>query len=360
MSTTTPLPAGLRWTKPFLVLLAALGIGTLLMAPMVAMEPRDLPLAVVNLDEGVETPQGQVNAGEQVIEAIQSDDANGLVAWRALDDQAALDAALEDNDVYAALVVPADFGVSQAMAQQGQGEASPLRLIVNEGKNPMVTGQLSGSLSALTAGSDLPVETEYYHEVPDSLGLVASFLPMVLMILTYISSYATGVVIRSVFPLRATGRAARVATQLGVAALAAIAVGYLGSSILDAMVDLEVSVPDVAPFMAISSFALMTLVIGSVNWIGLVGMAVPILILVLGLGPADLPFEFLPVFWQDFVYPWNPLRFLADGARAVLYQGAGWWNPATLGLVLTALIGIVLVATSVLTPRRDKGQRAAA
>lgn len=110
-------------------------------------------------------------------------------------------------------------------------------------------------------------------------------------------------------------------------------------------------------FLAIASFALMTIVIGSINGVGMVGMAVPVLILVLGLGPADLPYEFLPSFWQHWVYPWNPLQFLANGARALLFQGAGWWNAATLGLIITAAVGCALVVASVLTPHAEKSPR---
>lgn len=360
MNTSAPQPSRLRWIKPFAVLLAALGLGALLMAPMVGMEPRDLPIALVNLDEGVSTAQGQLDAGAQVADAISGDDADGMIAWQPLSDQAALDQALEDNDVYAAFVVPADFSASQIADRLGQGEASPVTLIVNEGKNPMVTNLLSGQITALTAGSDLALVTQAHHEVPDSLALLASFLPMVFMILAYISSYATGIVIRSTFPLGATGRARTTVTQLAVAALAAIAIGIAGSAILTAMVDVDLSVLDAAPFMAIASFALMTLVIGSVNWIGMAGMAVPVAILVLGLGTANLPFEFLPGFWQDLVYPWNPLRLLAEGARALLFQGAGWWNAATPGLVATAVVGVGLVTTSVLAPRRRAREAVAA
>lgn len=341
-----------RWIRPFVVLLVALGAGALLMAPMVSMEPRDLPVAVVDLDEGMETAAGRVSAGGQVAAAVQENDGDGMIEWVLLSSQTELDAALADGDVYAALVIPADFTASQAAAQQGAGEVSALRLVINEGKNPMVTSQLSGSLAALAPGSGVPVQTEYYDEVPESLGMLASFLPMVFMILTYISSYATGIVIRATFPLASTGRGRTVLVQLGLAAAAAAVVGVAASWVLSTMAPAAgLPVGDSAVFLAISSFALMTLVIGSVNWLGTAGMVVPVAMLVLGMGTADLPYEFLPAFWQDFVHPWNPLRFLADGGRALLFQGAGWWNAATPGMVITAVVGAVLVGTSVLTRR---------
>lgn len=384
------------------------------MAPMVSMEPRDLPLAIVNLDQSVDAPGGTIDAGSAVVDTVlnvglgngsddtSADDAAAddtaattaadLVAWRMLDSRAALDEALEANEIYAALVIPANLSEAQASAQKAAAEAGQraaaeamqqgadaaaaqaaakqaaeqaaataaadlpaLTLIVNEGKNPMVSSQLGASLDGLTGDSPLTIEIEYRDEVPDALGMLATFLPMVMMILVYIASYAGGIVIRSTFPLDVSGRAKPIATQLASAALGALITGFGAAWILSALVpDLALSVGGAGVFLAIASFALMTVVIGSLNWVGMVGMAVPVLILILGLGPADLPYEFLPSFWQHWVYPWNPLRFLAEGARALLFQGAGWWNASTLGLIIIAAVGSALVVSSALTPRGRK------
>ncbi|WP_164546441.1 YhgE/Pip domain-containing protein [Corynebacterium hylobatis] len=355
-----------RWFRPFIVVLVALAAGVLLVAPMVTMEPRELPIAVVDLDAGFETPQGTLAAGEQVVGTVTASGADGMLAWQSLDSQETLDEALENNDIYAALVVPSDFSESQVMARQGAGEVSPLTLIVNEGKHPMVSAQLSGSIDELTAGIDVPVEVEAYNEIPASLGLSATVLPMLFMILVYLASYVGGIVIRSTFPLYAgetaqtqtpsKGRGA--ATQLGLAVLTATIVGTVSAGVLSAFApDLDFSFTGAAVFLAIASFALMTLVIGSINWLGMAGMIVPVAVLLLGLGTANLPYEFLPSFWQDWVYPWNPLRFLAEGSRALMFQSAGWWNPATLGLIVTGVVGVALVGTSVLKPAKKEVNR---
>ena len=95
---------------------------------------------------------------------------------------------------------------------------------------------------------------------------------------------------------------------------------------------------------------MITILLGSMNWVGIAGVAVPALILVLGSTTASLAYEALPGFWQNFVYPWNPLRFLGDGVRAIAFQDAGWWNAATGGILAALAVGLVLMATSVLTP----------
>lgn len=411
MSTSETRPGWARWLRPFLVLIGALAAGTLLMAPMVNMDPRALPIAVVNLDAGTDSTAEQIQSGSDVAESVTQDDRDGMISWQTLSSQEELDQALEDNEVYAALVIPANFSASQAdllaeaeaaaqqagqeaaeqamqealaqgvnpeaaqqAAQQAAQEAAEtaaqqaaadgadsitaLTMIVNQGKNPMVTGQLAGSLDDITGDSDIQIQTEYYNEIPAGITQLATFLPMVLMILAYISGYAGGIGIRSAFPLGKMGRGKTIAIQLGLAAVASVVAGFSAAFILAALVpDANLAVGEAGTFLSIAVFALMSLVLGSINWAGMVGMFVPVGILLLGLGTANLPYEFLPSFWQDWIYPWNPLRFLAEGGRAVLYQGAGWWNAATLGLAITCLVGAALTATSALTPRGRKPVR---
>lgn len=342
-----------RWARPFIAVCAALGAGVLLVAPMVAMEPRALPLAIVNLDTGVQTPQGDVNAGEQVVTAITAGDEGGLLSWKHLDTQRAIDDALAQNEVYAALIVPADFSASQVKAKQGQGQADALTLVVNEGKHPMVTSQLSGAIDELTTGAGAPITVTSYNTIPAAVGQAATVLPMLFMLLVYIASYAGGIVIRSTFPLAgaAPRRARTGAIQLANAAAAAAIVGIVTVAVTRAFVPaLHFDHVGAAFFLALASFALMALVIGSINLVGMAGMIVPVAVLILGMGTANLPYEFLPAFWQDWVYPWNPLRYLADGSRALLFQGASGMNPATGGLLVTGLVGLALVAASLMKP----------
>lgn len=386
-------PGWLRASRPFVVALMALGIGAALVWPMVRMDPRDIPIAVVNLDAGVPTPLGDLNLGDQVsgtvtgherdgsdieavlafiqgnqdevlrsgadaVDEVKDGDIENMVAWVEMGSRAEVDQSLADNEIYAALVVPADFTTSQVMAMLGAGEAAPLTLIVNEGKNPMVTSQLAGSIETLGGTGAVDIVTEYHNEVPDSLGLIASFLPMILMILVYLSSYASAITLRAAIPLTETRRVRTVALQLLLAIGLSALIGFATAQVLAALVDVEFSLLDVGGFQAFAAFALITLVLGSVNWVGTLGMAVPVLILVTGIGTADLPYEFLPSFWQEYIHPWNPLRFIADGGRALAFQGAGWWNPATPGVAAAGAVGVTLMATSVLTPfRRAKEAR---
>ena len=349
MNSTTRPHATIGWLKPLLAVFAALGVVTLLMAPMMAIKPRDLPIAVANLDAGASTPQGELNVGDQVVAQLTGSNMNGMVKWVTYASQSEIDEALESNEVYGAFVVPADFTASSAAAQQGVGEAAPIIITVNQGKNPMISGQLSTAFNSMAAG-DLPVVQQVYHPIPAVLGLSAMFLPMLFVLMTYVASLLGGFTTRAAFPLRATGRWKTLATQTGIAVLVAIVVGCTATWIVNSITGAGLPFADFAIFLGLACLAVVTIVLGSLNWLGIAGVAVPALILVLGSTTASLAYEALPGFWQNFVYPWNPLRFLGDGVRALAFQDAGWWNAATGGLLAALAVGLVLMATSVLTP----------
>jgi ABC-type multidrug transport system permease subunit len=67
---------------------------------------------------------------------------------------------------------------------------------------------------------------------------------------------------------------------------------------------------------------------------------------------AMLAKEMLPGFWRDWIYPWVPQRFVADGIKSIFYMGGGAWNSASLALLITGCVGLVLMALAVFIPRR--------
>lgn len=228
-----------------------------------------------------------------------------------------------------------------------------IELIINQGKNPMVTNSLSAALNGLAASSGLAFETSYVNELPENMGIGVTH--MILMILTYLGSYATGAVIAGVLkPRRNDKRGLLVgsAVQVAYAFLCALLVGVAAATVLQVGLGGTIPFVDLALFVSLASFSFQLLVIGSVKLLGTAGMIVPIGLLVIGMGAAYLPVEFLPDFWRDYVYPWDPLRYMVDGFRSILYLGEGFVNDASGPLLLVAAIGLVLMLSSVVKDAR--------
>lgn len=62
-------------------------------------------------------------------------------------------------------------------------------------------------------------------------------------------------------------------------------------------------------------------------------------------------FTFLPGFWDAAVASWEPLRYFGEGMRALLHQGSGLWNCATIAAIVLAAVG---VAVSLIAVVREK------
>lgn len=222
-----------------------------------------------------------------------------------------------------------------------------ISLVINQGKNPMVSNSLGSAISSMASSSGLSFDISYENPLPE--GMSMGFTHMILMIFTYISSYATAVVLANTFKLDGGERKGRgrvlggVGVQVGYAAICALAIGLCAASIISWATGAQISFCSLALFVALCSFAFQLLVLGSLDLFGMAGMIVPIGLLVIGMGTAYLPTEFLPAFWQDWVYPWDPLRFMADGFRGILYMGQGAWNASSPALCVLACIGLALI-----------------
>lgn len=83
------------------------------------------------------------------------------------------------------------------------------------------------------------------------------------------------------------------------------------------------------------------------------------LILLLGMTSAYLPFEALPVFWQDWVAPWVPELYMGNGLREVVFAGGSAWNAGTVCAGIYGLVGACVAAT-VIGTGGGCGKRAAA
>src|SRR4051794_31830802 len=74
----------------------------------------DMPIAVVNLDQGLNTGGQTVNYGQQVAATLLAPHATDTIKWTALTSREEADSSLKDNKYYAALVIPANYSASLA------------------------------------------------------------------------------------------------------------------------------------------------------------------------------------------------------------------------------------------------------
>lgn len=121
-----------KYGLPLIVIIAVSCLMALMFYPMMNAQVRELPVAVLSLDEGATTAQGEVNVGDAMVKkltgtsdgASSSDSADEQpMVWTKVDSQDDLDKAFANHDYYAAIVIPKDFTAKQMAVKQAAAKA---------------------------------------------------------------------------------------------------------------------------------------------------------------------------------------------------------------------------------------------
>lgn len=410
-----------KYAVPFVVVILFGCLLSLVFYPMIEMTPKDISFAVLNLDEGVQTPNGEVNAGDTVVENMlsmaDSEDSEVPIVWTELSSQKELDEALENNEYYGAFIVPADFSETQIAAQmaaqasqstsegvpsaedikamlpdgidlpdnfdptdpstypesldpaalaamvqnnaqataedpQEDVEGSPIEVLIDNAKSPLLASQLQANMKSMLSGTGMDVEVTLIH-AGEGEG-TSSGNPMmsqqISVMLVFILSAMASIVISLLFKTAPGAsrqeRWKRIGTQALYVILVSLVISLTEFCVLTWLVGVEVSALNIILYVWLVSLGMMLAIVGCANISLPFGVLVFVLSLAFGMGTGILPYEMLPAFWQDWVYPWAPQRYIGEGIRDIMFMDAGAWNKGSLYFLILAIGGIALLGLS--------------
>ena len=309
-----------KYLAPVGALLLALLLVTVITFPMLSMEVKDIPVAVFSQDEGMQTPNGTVNAGETMVKQITKS-GNKALDWDVLKSKQEVQDALDEGAYYAVFTIPQDFTKTAAM-----GGENALKVTLDQGKNPLVSNSLTGMLTAMSEKSGMKLQTEIIHSTAD-YGMLAMFLPMACIMFLYIGSLLTSLMTTKNVGLQYGAAKGRAGASYGIQLLylicGALVLGFAAVAIIRGVTGIELEIGKIGIMLAIIAGGIMLLTNGCINLLGTKGIAVPVLIFFLGMSLMSIPHQFLPGFWDAAVASWEPLRYFGEGLRALLYQGSG-------------------------------------
>jgi hypothetical protein len=111
-----------KYILPVGVVLVIFCVFSLMMYPLLHAEPKEVPIAIVSLDEGVAIGDREQNMGKAILaELTQVPQGQGkpMIAWTQVDSKDALDQKMADNEFYAAVIIPEDFTATAMASAQG-------------------------------------------------------------------------------------------------------------------------------------------------------------------------------------------------------------------------------------------------
>lgn len=290
--------------------------------PAANVGPRELPIAVAGPPEGVE----QVEASLAAVPG--PDDEGAAFDVVMVDDAAAARAAIEDRDVYGAVVV----------SPEGP------QLLVASAAGPAVAQMLRSAAAELSsAASTVPVEDVVPTDPDDPIGagLGAAVLPLVM------TSVAGGIV--AGFVLRSTRY--RIAAVTGIAIVGGLVsaavlqypLGIVGGSYLE-----------VAGVLALLIGAVSAAMAGLVAVLGRVGAILGVLTMIF----VGNPLSAAASAWEMLPQPWGAIgQLLPPGAGVSATRSVGFFDGAAAAQPLTVLAIWLLAGLALLLVgglRRDQ------
>lgn len=360
--------------------LVILFIFSLTLFPSVQPQPKNLPIAIVNEDQGVEIPnQPKLNMGQTIVSMVQNEsktDEEPAVKWVEVQNIDEVDKGLDDQKYYAALVIPKDFSAKQASLRTAAPSIPEVQILINQGMNTAastIAGQiLNGVVDNMNntvrtqlldgfqaQGSTLTVEQATMLVTPITKNVINvnevgsnsanGNSPVSLFQPLWMASLGSAAIIfmaTSKIPI--STRKERLVTKLGqviMGAVVALVVGFGLTWIAGGVVGLNIpDFLDTALFLTITSFSFFLMISAVLSLVGIGGIAIFVIMLFFGAPLLALAPEMMSTFYQDWIYPWLPMRFMVEGLREIFFFGEGFtWNTPVSILVSIGLVSILII-----------------
>ncbi|WP_249595641.1 YhgE/Pip domain-containing protein [Peribacillus frigoritolerans] len=363
-----------------IIALAVIFIFSLTLFPSVQPQPKNLPIAIVNEDEGMEIAnQPKVNMGESIVNMIQKSsqtEEGNAVNWVEVKSMEAVQKGLDNKKYYASLVIPKDFSAKQASLRTPRPSSPEVEIWINQGMNTAAStmaGQILNGVvdnmndnvrkqlldgfeqqgATLTAKQAASLATPITKKVTNvnEIGTNSANgnAPVSLFQPLWMASIASAAIIFfAVGKLSITNRKENFAVKSGqilMGAIIALVVGFGLTWLADGMVGLHIpQFTDTALFLSITSFSFFLMILAVLSLLGLKGMPIFILMLFFGAPLLAMAPEMMSPFYQDWIYSWLPMRFMVDGLRGLFFFGEGLtWNTPVSVLVWIGLVSMFII-----------------
>ncbi|MDA1754507.1 DUF3533 domain-containing protein [Bacillus cereus] len=376
------------------VALLVVFIFSLTLFPTVQPNPKNLPIAIVNEDQGVEIPnQPKMNMGQTIVDNMKKaskSEEEPAVKWVEVKNEETLQNGLNDQEYYAALVIPKDFSTKQASLRTPQPSSPEVEIFINQGMNTAASTMAGQILNSVVDNMNNNVRKQILEELKakgatltaDQVSNVVTPItkkvinvnetgknsangnsPISLFQPLWIASLASAALIFIAITKMPVGtRKENIVVklkQIVTGAIAALVIGFGLTWIADGMVGLNISnFTDTALFLSITSFSFFLMISAVLSLVGLKGIGLFALLLFFGAPLLSLAPEMLSPFYQDWVYSWLPMRFMIEGLREIFFFGNGLsWSTPVIVLIWIGAVSIVIILATAFKRSAVKGHK---
>ncbi|HDR7798409.1 TPA: DUF3533 domain-containing protein [Bacillus tropicus] len=369
--------------SPVIALLVVF-IFSLTLFPTVQPQPKNLPIAIVNEDQGVEiTNQPKMNMGQTIVDNMKKaskSEEEPTVKWVEVKNKEAVQKGLNNQEYYAALVIPKEFSTKQASLRTLQPSPPEVEIFINQGMNTAASTMAGQMLQAIVDNMNNTVRAQILEGLKakgatlttdQAAKLVTPITkkvtninevgknsangnsPISLFQPLWIASLASAAIIFIAISKMPVGTRNEnfvlKLKQIVTGAIAALVIGFGLTWIADGMVGLSISnFTDTALFLSITSLSFFLMISAVLSLVGLKGIGLFAFLLFFGAPLLSLAPEMLSPFYQDWVYSWLPMRFMIEGLREIFFFGKGlsWSTPLTVLVWIGVVSMVIMLATA--------------
>jgi len=342
----------ITWLGTIIVLVVLVVFGAAMMGSVLGTKPKDVPVALVMLDQSANMPNGgSLAVGEMLKEKLTAND-QLPISWTIISSEEEAREGIDDGEYYGALILPVDLSAGIASLAGPSPKPGTVQIIVSEGSNSQAAtlvkqslGQVMKMSGAELSKSILAQMGEKMQQVPittaqallspitvkeETVHMVgtnnaAGNAPGLLTQIMWMGSLVTAMIL-FIAGGNAMKAGARRLSSISMQPVAGVVIVGIASGFLVWMASswygMEMAqVWETWLFLWLTGATFYMLQSALLNWIGLPAMAILVLLMFFSMPLLNMAPEFLSQTTHDLIYSWTPLRFAAVGMREVMYFG---------------------------------------
>jgi YhgE/Pip-like protein len=371
----------LLWIGIVIVMVVLIVFGAAMMGSVLGTKPKELPVALVVLDQPAELPTGGALAVGEMIREKLTANTQLPFAWEIVGSEEEVRAGLDKHEYYGALISPADLSSGLLSLATPAPKPATVQIVTNDGMNAQaatvvkqvlgqamkgvsleLSKQLIGQIGQQTGGqipvataeallSPIAVHEESLHTV--GANNASGNAPGLLTQIMWMGGLVTAMILFLTIQKTVAAGARRWAVMLTQTGAGLVIVGAASGFLVwmaSSWYGMELAqAGETWLYLWLGGAVFFLLQSALLNWIGFPAMAILVLLMFFSMPVLNMAPEFLSQTTQDWIYSWTPLRFVAGGLREVMYFGGldSVGSNATVLWIIGGAFLVVLLASSV-------------
>lgn len=352
------------------------------MGPNIKSTPKNLPVALVVNDKGVDQDEEHINYGKQIKNKLTQNE--GLpINWVLTQSKEKAIEEMNEKRYYATIVLPKNLSLNLASISSEDPQQAQIDVIINEGKNYQaanITKQLINDelqkinaqfqvnfLNQLENRNEEPtisqtkllieplhVDNKTINEVGYNTanGNISGMFPQILWLITFLGSMLLFIMIRKATKGNITLDS--IVTKL----IAGLIFSIIASLMIKlfATYGLNVNItnlPKTFLFLLFTGYMFFLLQNAVLEWLGFKGVPLILLLFFFSLPILTMPPELMSSVTYKGIYIWNPILFSVEGFRSFFFfEGYGVWSNFGI-LAIMGAVSLILIFLSTVKSKKN-------